>query len=203
MTQSQHTTVLTATFASAVAYISRVHAEQVRKGTRVPYVSHLLAVSASALEAGADETVAIAALLHDTVEDQGGLPRLEEIRRDFGARVAEIVEACSDSLAEDPTQKEDYATRKTRYVEHLASADDDVLLVSVADKLHNARSIVTDIGLFGLSTLDRFKGSREDLDWYYSSILAIAEERRVPGVLLEPFRHTVAELVALLRQDIT
>jgi len=203
VTQSQNMTVLTDAFASAVAYVSQVHATQVRKGTNVPYVSHLLTVSASTLEAGADEAIAIAALLHDTVEDQGGMPRLEEIRREFGARIAEIVEACSDSLAEDPTQKEDYVTRKTRYVEHLATADDDVLLVTVADKLHNARAIVTDIHLFGLTTLDRFKGSREDLDWYYTSILSIAEDRQVPGVLLEPFRHTVAELVALLRQGTT
>lgn len=192
--------MLTDAYMSAVAYVSRVHATQVRKGTTVPYVSHLLAVSASTLEAGADETVAIAALLHDTVEDQGGLPRLEEIRRAFGERVAAIVEACSDSLAENPTQKEDYLTRKTRYVEHLATADDDVLLVSIADKLHNARSIVTDIHLFGLTTLDRFKGSRQDLDWYYSAILAIAEERHVAPTLLEPFRQTVTDLVALLRQ---
>jgi (p)ppGpp synthase/HD superfamily hydrolase len=195
-------TKLSDAFIAAVSYVCDVHATQVRKGTRVPYVSHLLAVSASVLEAEADETVAIAALLHDTAEDQGGLPRLQDIRSTFGERVAEIVEGCSDSLAEDPTMKEDYVTRKTRYVLHLESADDDVLLVSVADKLHNARSIANDLRIFGPTTLERFKGSTAELEWYYTSILTIAENRAVSPVLLVPFQQAVSDLVGLLRQEV-
>ncbi|HHJ14715.1 MAG TPA: HD domain-containing protein [Gammaproteobacteria bacterium] len=123
-------------FESALAF-----ATQARKGTRIPYLSHLLAVSALVLESGGDEDQAIAALRHDAVEDQGGRPALEEIRRRYGDRVAAIVEGCSDT---DVIPKPPWKERKQAYVDHLAEAQPDVLLVSLADKVHNLRSIVLD-----------------------------------------------------------
>src|SRR6202158_6113719 len=134
-------TVLTDRFDRALLYATHVHGGQVRKGTSIPYIAHLLAVAATVLEYGGSEDTAIAALLHDAVEDQGGEPRLADIRNRFGARGAGIVRACSDSVANASAgePKEDWHLRKTRYVAHLASADEATLLVSLADKVHNAR----------------------------------------------------------------
>jgi (p)ppGpp synthase/HD superfamily hydrolase len=124
-------------FHDALAYASAMHATQARKGTQIPYIAHLLAVADIILEAGGIEDEAIAGLLHDGPEDQGGLERLADIRREFGARVAEIVEHCSDTFE---AKKPAWADRKRAYVASLAHADASTLLVSVADKLHNARA---------------------------------------------------------------
>ena len=129
-------------FHNALKYASEMHAFQTRKGTRIPYISHALSVCAMVWEAGGTEEEAIAALLHDGPEDQGGLARLADIRDRFGNRVAEIVEHCSDTF-ESP--KPPWSERKRAYVERLASADESVLLVSVADKLHNALATLRDL----------------------------------------------------------
>ena len=135
---------LTDRFDRALLYATHVHGGQVRKGTPIPYIAHLLAVSATVLEYDGSEDVAIAALLHDAVEDQGGEPRLSDIRNRFGDRVADIVRSCSDTVVNSSSgqQKEDWHTRKKRYVEHLNLVDQDTLFVSLSDKIHNARSIL-------------------------------------------------------------
>jgi len=128
-------------------YATHVHGGQVRKGTSTPYVAHLLAVSATVLEYGSDEDLAIAALLHDSVEDQGGNARPEDVRNRFDDRVARVVAACSDRLADmsKGERKADWQKRKETYLAHLDSADDDVLRVSLAHKVHNARAILRDL----------------------------------------------------------
>ena len=135
-------TVLTDRFDRAMLYATHVHGGQVRKGTPIPYIAHLLAVAATVLEYDGSEDMAIAALLHDAVEDQGGEPRLSDIRNRFGDRVAEIVRSCSDTVVNSSAgeQKEDWQTRKRRYVEHLNSVDQETLLVSLSDKIHNAHA---------------------------------------------------------------
>src|SRR5580700_7168989 len=125
----------------AFRYAAKWHAGQSRKATAVPYLSHLMAVASLVLEAGGDEDMAIAALLHDVVEDCGGMPRLREVRKMFGARVAKIVEGCTDTFVEP---KPDWIERKRGYIEEVKHADDDTRLVSASDKLHNVRTILTD-----------------------------------------------------------
>lgn len=177
MTNPQTTTVfLGPKYAEAVAYASKLHATQVRKSTTIPYISHLLAVSSLILEAGGDEEMSIAGLLHDAPEDQGGLMRLHEIKERFGARVAHIVEGCTDSFAENPEEKEPWRIRKERYLAHLAEADQDTLTVSLADKLHNARATVSDLLITGPQTWDRFNAIPDDILWYYVSVLEIGNE---------------------------
>src|SRR5919198_6077156 len=140
-------TTLSSRFGEAAEYAIEVHRGQVRKGNDVPYVAHLFAVASMVLEDGADEDVAIAALLHDAAEDQGGEGRLRDIRDRFGGRVAQIVEACSDTLA---SPKPPWKERKEAYLKRLANEDDrGVLLVSLADKLHNARSLLRDLNTLG------------------------------------------------------
>jgi hypothetical protein len=162
----------------------------VRKGTRIPYLSHLLAVSALVLEHGGDETAALAALLHDVVEDGGGLRALAEIDERFGTDVAAIVEGCSDTTSLD---KEDWTLRKTRYLRHLESAPPDVLLVSAADKLHNARSILADLREHGDDLWTRFNSSPPQQLWYYGA-LRDTFRRRLPGRLADELDRTVREI---------
>lgn len=185
-------------YATAVLYAADAHATQVRKGTKIPYVSHLLAVSSLVLDGGGDEDVAIAALLHDVAEDQGGQPRLEDVRRHFGERVAGIVEECSDSLTEDPEAKAPWIQRKQSYITHLSHASDDALLVTTADKLHNARAICVDLRLDGPQTLGRFKGSPEQILWYYREVLAVVRERGVSSSLVGQLEESVTLLERLI-----
>ena len=138
-------TTLTEKFDRAFLYASHVHGGQVRKGTDVPYIAHLMAVAGTVLEYGGSEDQAIAALLHDAAEDQGGKERLDDIRNQFGEYVASLVKNCSDSLLASGGQKEDWKTRKHRYLEQLAGHDEDTLLISLSDKVHNARSVVRDL----------------------------------------------------------
>ena len=157
----------------ALVYAAEVHADQTRKSDAgIPYVSHLLAASSLVIEAGGDEDEAIAALLHDAAEDQGGEPRLKDIKERFGDRVAGIVRECSDSLTEDPDEKEPWSIRKKRYIEHLATASPSALLVTAADKTHNARSLVSDIRLYGVDYLKPFTATPEQTIWYYEQVLA-------------------------------
>jgi (p)ppGpp synthase/HD superfamily hydrolase len=151
----------------AFRYAAQQHAGQTRKQSAVPYLSHLMAVASLVLEAGGGEDIAIAALLHDVVEDCGGMPRLLEIRRRFGARVAKIVEGCTDSFG-DP--KPPWLERKKNYLRRLKQADAATRLVSASDKLHNVRTVLTDYRQHGESVWKRFQGGREGTLWYYRAI---------------------------------
>lgn len=193
--------VLTQRYADAVAYASQLHADQARKSTTIPYISHLLGVSSLVLEAGGDEDMAIAALLHDGPEDQGGQQTLDEIRTRFGPRVAHIVEGCTDSLAEDPNNKPPWRQRKKDYISHLKEADDDSLTVSLADKLHNARAIVSDLMITGPSTWNRFNARPEDILWYYNQILSTGQENQGNLFLLTNLVETIEEMTRLHQQS--
>lgn len=171
---------LSARFDDAFLYASRLHAEQVRKGSGEPYLAHLMAVCSLALENGADEDQAIAALLHDAVEDQGGAETLAVIRERFGARVAEIVAGCSDS---QEAIKPDWRPRKEAYLAQLRREPAEVLLISAADKLHNARAILRDYREIGEALWPRFTGGKDGVLWYY-------------GALAEGFRGTGPERLA-------
>jgi (p)ppGpp synthase/HD superfamily hydrolase len=192
-----HPTALTDRFDRALLYATHVHGGQVRKGTSVPYIAHLLAVAATVLEYDGCEDMAIAALLHDAVEDQGGEPRLADIRNRFGARVADIVRSCSDSVvnASAGQHRGDWHLRKARYVEHLGSADQEMLLVSLADKIHNARSILRDLRKpeVGEAVWDRFKGSRADTLAHYRALANAFMEHR-SGQLADEFGEIVDAL---------
>lgn len=161
--------VLTRRFAEAFAYAAALHALQIRKGTKIPYLSHLMSVSALVLEDGGDEDEAIAGLLHDAVEDQGGQATLEEIRSRFGDKVARIVLGCTDS---DTLPKPPWRERKERYVAHIRHAAADVRRVSSADKLHNARSILADYRVAGDALWSRFTASKDETLWYYRSLVS-------------------------------
>lgn len=171
---TRHSVQLTERFQEAFAFASMLHAKQKRKGTDIPYLSHLLGVTALVLEDGGDEDQAIAALLHDAVEDQGGLKTLEEIRQRFGHHVAEIVDGCTDAYAHP---KPPWKQRKEAYLEHLRDASPDILRVSLADKLHNARSIHADLQRNGKSIWSRFNGGRQGTLWYYRSLVRVFSER--------------------------
>jgi HD domain len=187
-------------FLAAVALAAEVHGRERRTGTEIPYLAHLLVVTGLVLEDGGDEDQAIAALLHDAVEDGGGRPMLARIERSFGWRVAGIVEECSDEVDGDPSQS--WIERKRRYLAHLPQVTDDaVLRVALADKVHNARSIVRDYREEGHRLWERFtqKTAREQL-WYYAGLLAFFVDRR-PGPLTEDLKRAVAELAWLVARD--
>jgi (p)ppGpp synthase/HD superfamily hydrolase len=191
---------LTDRFLDAVAMAQEVHGRARRTGTEIPYMAHLLVVTGLVIEDGGDEDQAIAALLHDAVEDAGGRPMLERIERTFGRRVAEIVEGCSDTVEEDPD--ESWMERKRRYVEHLPEVTDEgVLRVSLADKVHNARSLVRDYRREGNRLWERFEEkTAADQLWYYGALLEFFGRRRA-GPLTEDLRRGVDELRMLVEQD--
>ncbi len=159
---------LTQRFKEALEYATVVHGGQPRKGTSVPYISHLLAVCALVLEDGGSEDEAIAALLHDAVEDGGGPTRLEDIRWQFGDRVADIVEACTDT---DKTPKPPWKERRTQYIAHIQQASAQARRVSCADKVHNARSILLDYRDHGEGLWPRFNASGDEQLWYYGELV--------------------------------
>lgn len=178
---------MTPRFAEAFLLAERLHRTQVRKKTQVPTISHLMAVTALVLENGGNEDEAIAALLHDAAEDCGGRPVLEEIRRRFGDSVAAIVEDCSDTL-ESPKPR--WQPRKEEYLQHLETAPESTLLVSLADKVHNTRSLAFEYRRVGDRLWQRFTATREQTFWYYRSLLAIFR-RRCPE-RLEPLVDELA-----------
>ena len=182
-------TQLGSRFEQAVLYATHVHGGHMRKGTRIPYIAHLLAVAALVLEDEGDEDDAIAALLHDAAEDQGGRERLDDIRLRFGQRVAGIVEACSDTFE---TPKPPWRERKQSYLEHLESAPDEVLRVSLADKLHNIRAITLDYEHLGDQLWERFNPDSDQL-WYYGALAKLFSRRR-PGLHAKELSRYVAEL---------
>ena len=192
---------LTERFLAAVALAQEVHGHVRRSGTEIPYLAHLLVVTGLVIEDGGDEDQAIAAMLHDAVEDGGGRAMLERIARSFGPRVAAIVEACSDTV-EVADQEEAWIERKRRYLAHLPKVEDDAILrVALADKVHNARSIVRDYRDEGHALWERFtqKTAREQL-WYYGGLLGFFEARR-PGPLTEDLLRAVDELSWLVARD--
>ncbi len=182
-------------FADALAYATTLHAKQRRKGTDIPYIAHLLGVASLALEHRPDEDLAIAALLHDAVEDQGGAKTLKQIRRLYGDRVAEIVDGCSDT---DVVPKPPWRRRKEAYLDHLTSASDDVRFVSACDKLHNLRAIIRDYRTHGDTLWKRFNGGKDGTLWYYAE-LAIAYRRAGPSPLVDEVTREVRTLRRLVR----
>lgn len=183
-------------FASALTYAHQVHRGQFRKGTGIPYIAHILGVAALAIEYGADEDEAIAALLHDAAEDGGGEATLAEIRASFGDAVADIVLGCSDSLVEDPEDKLQWQERKENYLAHLESASASVCLVSAADKLHNVRSITRDYHERGEEVWQRFQGRRAGTLWYYETVAdTLLRRSRTP--LTRDLQEAVDELLRL------
>ena len=155
-------------FADALIYASQAHGDQVKKGTGIPYIAHLLGVAAITLEYGGSETEAIGALLHDVVEDCGGAPRLREIRDRFGEAVARIVDGCTDT---DDTPKPPWRERKEKYIAHLDSADASTLLVSASDKLYNTRTILRDLRREGDQAFEKFNGKKQGRLWYYRALV--------------------------------
>jgi (p)ppGpp synthase/HD superfamily hydrolase len=184
---------LTEHFDRAVRYANRIHADQTRKGTDVPYMTHLLGVASLVLENGAQsEEEVIGALLHDAAEDQGGRPRLEDIREQFGEQVAHIVDACTDSY-ESP--KPPWRERKEAYVAHVRErvepgGDEPALRVSLADKLHNTRAILADVRESGDAVFERFNGKKDETIWYYD-------------VLVDAFRGFPNRMVGELEREVT
>ena len=183
---------LTRRYEAALVFAAQLHASQRRKGTEIPYLAHLLSVSSLVLEGGGDEDEAIAGLLHDGPEDQGGHATLADIRSLFGDRVADIVAGCTDSYAQ---HKPAWRTRKEAYLQHLEQAGTSVLLVSCADKLHNAQAVLEDYRQLGEPLWQRFSAPnpREDTLWFYGA-LADVFRARGPVPLTDRFLRTVAEL---------
>jgi (p)ppGpp synthase/HD superfamily hydrolase len=192
--QELPTAVLTGRFTEAVRWASHLHADQSRKGTRIAYVSHLLAVSSLVLEDGGTEEEAIAGVLHDAIEDCHVAEA--EIRARFGAPVAEIVVACSEDRR-GPPETQEWKVRKERYLQHLERSDlgPGALRVSAADKLHNARSILTDLREHGPSMWERFHAPADLQRWYYAEVARILRSRH-DSVLTRELDRVVGELTA-------
>ena len=184
-------------FLRAFQFAAYQHTGQTRKASTIPYIAHLMGVAALVLEAGGDEDLAIAALLHDVVEDCGGAPMLKEVRRRFGQRVASVVAGCTDA---DSYPKPPWRERKEGYIRRLRGADADTRLVSAADKLNNVRSILTDYREIGQSVWARFPGGRDGTLWYYR---ALCDQflRRKPNRLTREFALAVRELEAVEKTE--
>jgi (p)ppGpp synthase/HD superfamily hydrolase len=189
-----YTPFLTRRFDLALQFASGLHHQQSRKGTSIPYVAHLMSVCGLVLEFGGDEDQAIAALLHDAVEDCGGVETLNTIRRLFGDRVANTVDSCSDSTASDPAKKADWRGRKEKYLEHLRSASTDAVLVAAADKLHNARATLSDARNLGEEVWSRFKTPKEQQLWFYGATVGTLRQTAAPRMLINELERVVAEL---------
>jgi (p)ppGpp synthase/HD superfamily hydrolase len=194
-------TVLSERYARAFAYAFELHREQVRKGSGIPHVTHLIAVSGLVLEYGGSEDEAIAGLLHDAMEDQGGAPTLAEIRRRFGDEVAAIVDGCSDT---DVIPKPPWRKRKEAYVAHVAHASPSVRLVSAADKVHNARAIAADYRLQGKKVWSCFKGGKEGALWKYRALVGAyrsAACEPTQEALVDELERVIAEIEKLTAAD--
>ena len=197
MTSSLQESFLTDRFVSALQFAHDVHRSQIRKDTTIPYVSHLLSVAGLVLESGGGEDLAIAGLLHDAVEDAekiSGEEMSDRIRSKFGDRVADIVDGCSDAKSSPGESKPPWRSRKEAYIKHLRSASDDVLRVSIADKVHNARSIATDQDRFGAELWTRFSSTSEESRWYYTSLRDIYKERISDSYLIKELDIAIARI---------
>ena len=180
-------------FRRAFLFAAEKHAKQARKASTIPYIAHLMGVASLVLEAGGDEDLAIAALLHDVVEDCGGAPMLKEVRRRFGARVARIVDGCTDA---DTYPKPPWRERKEKYIARLKKEESDTRLVSAADKLNNIRSILSDYRALGESVWSRFNGGREGTLWYYRTLRDEFLRHKINRITRD-FDLAVAELESL------
>jgi (p)ppGpp synthase/HD superfamily hydrolase len=188
---------LSTRFEEALVFATQLHAKQTRKGTTIPYISHLLAVTALVLENGGNEDEAIAALLHDSIEDQGGASMREEVRQRFGDKVVEIVDGCTDS---DVFPRPPWRERKEAYIAHISQASARVRLVSAADKLHNARAILEDYRTVGEALWKRFNGGKEGTLWYYRAVVdALRKAGTTP--LIEELDRVVSEIEYLTREN--
>jgi len=183
---------------NALRYAVLAHGDQKRKGTKILYASHLLAVSALVMEAGGTRAQVVAAVLHDVAEDAGGQLRLDDVRSCFGDDVADIVQACSDSLVSDPKAKEKWKKSKKRYLQHLRHADPEVLLVSLADKLHNATVTLRDLRRDGAKAFRKFNGKRDGTQWYYRKLVVVFRVRRKE--LTRGGREQLRELRAVVKR---
>jgi len=183
-------------FTEAMTYAAELHRDQVRKGSGVPYIAHLMSVAALALEHGANEDEAIAALLHDAIEDQGGNATRQEISRRFGNSVTEIVNGLSDS---ETQPKPPWRERKETYIAHLGSASPSVLLISVCDKLHNATSILRDYRRIGEDLWPRFRGGKDGTLWYYRALVTTYRQC-FQSTLVEELDRVVTEMETLAKQ---
>jgi (p)ppGpp synthase/HD superfamily hydrolase len=180
-------------FLRAFLFAAEMHKGQTRKASTIPYIAHLMGVASLVLEAGGDEDLAIAALLHDVVEDCGGAPMLKEVRRQFGKRVAKVVDGCTDA---DTDPKPPWRERKEKYIRHLKAAEADTQLVSAADKLNNVRSILSDYRAVGESVWSRFNGGREGTLWYYRTLRDVFLRRKRNRITRE-LELAVSELDSL------
>ena len=178
----------------ALALAIEAHQGQIRKSTQIPYISHPLAVASIALEFGASEDQAIAALLHDSIED-GGRKYEEVILAQFGQYVHDLVQGCTDGTPDKTGKKAPWLERKTAYLEHLQIASDDILLVSCSDKLHNARAIVADLINEGPSVFERFSSTPEQTLWYYRQLANVFTNRKTPPA--KALESAVSQMEAL------
>ena len=194
---------LTDRFSRAVDYARHLHIER-RKATRIPYMAHLLGVASLVMgEAGqvpfpVTEDMVIAALLHDAAEDHGGRTRIDDIRCNFGPEVARMVEGLSDTLVEDPGQKEDWDVRKKGYLQRLPQASPETQLISAADKLYNARTILDEYRAIGPKVWDRFHRSRDKQLWYFNELLKVFKSAG-SNRIVDELDRVVAELVSISR----
>jgi (p)ppGpp synthase/HD superfamily hydrolase len=190
---SSKETMLSYRFEEALIYATSLHAGQKRKSTEIPYIAHLLAVTGLVLEDGGSEDEAIAALLHDGVEDQGGMKTLNEIRQRFGDHVADLVDALSDAYTQP---KPPWRQRKQDYIAHLGQASKEVRRISLADKLHNARDILRTLEEVGEATWKRFRGGKEGTLWYYRSLVRAFQETG-SDYMTEELGRVVSKIVEL------
>jgi (p)ppGpp synthase/HD superfamily hydrolase len=183
-------TPLTAQFEAALLYATKLHAGQRRKDPRVPYIAHLLSVAALVLEDGGNEEEAIAALLHDAIEDQGGLKTRNEIQRQFGDRIVAIVESCTES---ETFPKPPWLERKQRYIEQLRQASCSARRVSLADKLHNARSLLASLHQEGDRIWQHFHGGKAQTLWFYDALLQVYRSTGA-DFMTEEFARVITEI---------
>ncbi len=187
-------------FEAALIYATYAHRNQTRKKTGIPFIAHILGVTAIALEYGANETEAIAALLHDTVEDCGGVERLRDIREKFGDDVARIVDGCTDTYE---TPKPPWLERKQRYIGHLKDSDSSTRLVSASDKLHNTRAMLAELRRHGLEVFERFAGKKDGTLWYYRTLVTAFRQHGDHADLIDELDRVVSEIEKLIRERIS
>lgn len=187
------TNVLGERFEAALIYALRLHKAQRRKVTGAPYICHLLAVAAIVIEAGADEDCAISALLHDAVEDQGGNSTLLAIKRQFGQQVADYVSTCSE-----PSRRanQDWRSHKLVYLAQIEAAPLAVKQIVLADKLHNGRSLLSNLSQFGSSVWTAFSGSPAETIWLYKAYHQLLKEA---GLRIEPLAAVIEQLEAITK----
>jgi (p)ppGpp synthase/HD superfamily hydrolase len=194
---SVHAAMLSERFAAAFRFAFEVHREQTKKGSSIPYISHLLEVAGLVLGFGGNEDEAISALLHDTVEDHPDIVSFEKLRERFGEPVAAIVESCSDASS---MPKPPWKGRKEKYIEHLRTAGESVLMVSAADKLSNARAVLKDYRAVGDNVWSRFNAGKSDQLWYYRTVTDTLLLRANGGraqPLADELARAVGELLAI------